>query len=124
MLLLTGVLITTFGLISGVALILASLGALSAEPGLTLWISFPLLCLVGFAMIAAQRQLALVRTISLASSALLLILALCSVAALVLGAAAMAPAPRSPASLWYVFIIGGALGAIGAGSFRQKLEQS
>jgi hypothetical protein len=120
MLVLIGVLFLALGLGSGIVLVLASVGMLAAEPGLTLWVTFPLLCLVGFGIVAAQARLETVRVVSLASSALLLLLALGSVSALVLGAAAVVQAPRSAASLWFVLIVGAALGSIGAASFGRR----
>jgi hypothetical protein len=117
MLLLAGVLLLALGLLSGAALVLASFGILAAVPGFTLWVTFPLLCLAGFALVAVQAKPALVRMVSLVSSGLLLVLALASIAALVLGAAALVPAPASSASLWFVLVVGGVLGSVGAASF-------
>ncbi len=119
MLLVVGVLFLALGLLSGAVLVLGSLAVLSAEPGLTLSITFPLLCLVGFALVAAQARPALVRAVSLASSAVLLLLALASIAALVLGAAAFIPAPTSTTALWFVLVVGALLGSIGAASFAR-----
>jgi hypothetical protein len=117
MLLLAGVLLLALGLLSGAALVLASFGILAAVPGFTLWVTFPLLCLAGFALVAVQAKPVLVRVVSLVSSGLLLVLALASIAALVLGAAALVPAPASSASLWFVLVVGGLLGSVGAASF-------
>jgi hypothetical protein len=80
MLLLAGVLLLALGLLSGAALVLASFGILAAVPGFTLWVTFPLLCLAGFALVAVQAKPVLVRVVSLVSSGLLLVLALASIA--------------------------------------------
>lgn len=120
MLVLVGVLFLLLGLGSGVVLVLASVGLLAAEPGITLWVTFPLLCLVGFGVVAAQARLETVRAVTLASSALLLLLAAGSVSMLVLGAASMLQPPRSAASLWFVLIVGAALGSVGAASFARR----
>ena len=117
MLVLVGVVLLALGLLSGAVLVLASFAVLAAEPGLTLWASFPLLCLAGFALVAAQARPALVRAVSLAASALLLLLAVASIAGLVLGAAALVPAPASTAPLWFVLVVGALLGTLGAASF-------
>jgi hypothetical protein len=120
MLLITGVLVLALGLLSGVVLVLAALGVIAAQVGYTLWVAFPLLCLAGFAMIATQAGLAQVRQVSRLSSALLLALALASVFALVLGAAALIPAPVKPGALWFVLGVGALLGSTGAASFAQR----
>lgn len=117
MVLLVGVVMIALGLLSGGALVVAALGFLNAEPGFTLWVTFPLLCLIGFTLIAAQGKLAAVRMISLASAAILLLLAVASVAALVLGSASLVSIPGSSAPLWFVFVVGAVLGSLGAASF-------
>jgi hypothetical protein len=124
MLLLAGVLLLALGLLSGAALVLASFGILAAVPGFTLWVTFPLLCLAGFALVAVQAKPVLVRVVSLVSSGLLLVLALASIAALVLGAAALVPAPASSASLWFVLVVGGVLGSVGAASFGRAAAKA
>lgn len=124
MLVFVGVSLLALGLLSGAALLVAPFGILAAEPGLTLWVTFPALCLVGFAFVATQAKPALVRTISLASSALLLALAVASIAALVLGAAALVPRPSSAASLWFVLVVGAGLGSVGAASFGRAAARA
>lgn len=124
MVLVIGVLIIALGLVSGGALVLATFGVLSAEPGYTLWVTFPLLTLVGFTLIAAQAQMAAVRTISIVSSVILLLLALASVAGLVLGSAGLARIPGSTAPLWFVFAVGAMLGSVGAASFGRATVQA
>jgi hypothetical protein len=117
MLLFAGTLLLALGLLSGAVLVLAPLGILAAQPGLTLWAMFPSLCIAGFVSIAIQARTSQVRVVCLASSALLLVLALASIAALVLGAAALIPAPAYTSSLWYVLVVGAVLGSTGAASF-------
>lgn len=124
MLIFVGVVLLAFGLLSGGALVVAALGLVAAEPGFTLWATFPLLCLLGFALVAGQAAPALVRSISLVASALLLVLALASVAGLVLGAAGFAPAPTAPSSLWFVLVVGVVLGSTGAASFGRPAAQA
>jgi hypothetical protein len=122
MLLFVGVLLLALGLLSGAALVLASFGLLAANTGFTLWVTFPLLCLLGFSFVAAQAGPALVRTVSLVASGLMLALALASITALVLGAASLSPAPASPAPLWFVLVVGVSLGSIGAASFGRRSD--
>lgn len=124
MLVLVGVVLLALGLLSGAVLVLASLAVLAAEPGLTLWACFPSLCLAGFALVATQATPALLRSVSLAASALLLLLATASIAALVLGAAALVPTPASAASLWFVLVVGALLGSVGAASFGRAAGEA
>lgn len=120
MVVLVGIVLLALGLLSGVVLVLAALGLLAAVAGLTLWALFPILCIAGFLLVGMQAQPAQVRTVSVVSSALLLLLALASIVAIVLGAAALIPAPASAAALWFVLVIGGALGLTGAAAYGRS----
>lgn len=123
MLFVAGGFLLALGLFAGAVLLLAPLGVLAAEPNLILWVMFPLLCLVGFAVIAAQAKTPQVRSISLAASAILLVLALASVGVIVLSAASVIQPLESTASLWFVLAVGAVLGSFGAASFgRQPSE--
>jgi hypothetical protein len=124
MLLLAGIALLALGLLSGVVLVLAPLNIVGADPGLTLWLSFPLLSVVGFSLIAARTKGSQLRVMSLASSALLLLLAVSSMGALVLGEAAFIPAPTTTAPLWFVLVVGLSLGSLGAASFGRKTAQA
>ncbi|MDO5652487.1 MAG: hypothetical protein Q4G39_00050 [Brachymonas sp.] len=44
------------GLLSGLALVLAALGMVAVVPGMTLWITFPVFCIVGFLLAASQAK--------------------------------------------------------------------
>jgi hypothetical protein len=122
MLLIAGLLLLALGLLSGVVLVLAPFGVLAAQAGYTLWATFPLLCLLGFSMLAMQAQPAQVRVVSVVSSALLLALALASITALVLAAAALIPAPAGAGSLWFVLVIGVLLGSVGAAAYSRRAD--
>ncbi len=124
MILFVGVLILALGILSGGALVLASLGVLAAAPGFTLWITFPLLCLIGFLLVAMHAEVAVVRVVSLVSSGLLLVLALTSIAVLVLSSSALISVPASSASLWFVFVVGIMFGSIGAASFGRAAAKA
>jgi hypothetical protein len=117
MLFLFGLILLALGLLSGSALVLSTVGILAVTSGITLWLMFPLLSIVGYVMMAMQAEPAQVRTVSVTSSAVLLLLALASVVVLVLSAASLLPAPSSSASLWFVLVVGVALGSIGAATF-------
>lgn len=120
MLLIFGVALIALGLLSGAVILLATMGLIAAVPGFTLWLTFPSLCIIGFLLLAMQAQPAQVRTVSVASSALLLLMALASIVVLVLSAASILPAPVSSASLWFVLVVGVLLGTIGAASFGRN----
>jgi hypothetical protein len=120
MLLIFGLILIALGLLSGAVILLATVGLIAAAPGLTLWLTFPSLCIVGFLLMAMQAQPAQVRTVSVVSSALLLLMAVASIIVLVLSSASLLPAPASSASLWFVLIVGVALGSIGAASFGRS----
>ena len=124
MVLIIGVLIIALGLLSGGALVLASFGVLGADPGFTLWVTFPLLCLFGFTLIATQAKLAVVRMVSLGAAAILLLLAVASIAGLVLGAANLVHIPGRSAPLWFVFVVGATLGSVGAASFGRATAEA
>ena len=120
MLIIAGVILIALGLLSGAVLLLATVGLIAATPGFTLWLTFPSLCVAGFILLAMQAQPAQVRTVSVASSALLLLMALASIVVLVLSSASLIPAPASWATLWYVLGVGALLGTFGAASFGRK----
>lgn len=122
MLLIAGLLLLALGLLSGAVLVLAPFGVLVTQAGYTLWATFPLLCLFGFSMLAMQARPPQVRLVSVVSSALLLALALASITALVLAAAALIPAPASTGSLWFVLVVGVLLGSVGAASYGRAAE--
>lgn len=124
MLLLVGVVLLALGLLSGVALVLGSFAVLGAQPGLTLWFTFPLLCLAGFGLVATHARVEVVKAVSLASSAVLLLLALASIASLVLGATAWVRAPADSAALWFVLVVGAAMGSLGAASFGRRAGEA
>jgi hypothetical protein len=120
MLIIVGVILIALGLLSGAVLLLATVGLIAATPGFTLWLTFPSLCVVGFILLAMQAQPAQVRTVSVASSALLLLMALASIVVLVLSSASLIPAPASSAPLWFVLGVGALLGTFGAASFGRN----
>lgn len=117
MLFFVGVIFIALGLLSGTVLVGSTVGLLAAEPGLTLWLTFPSLCIAGFLIVAMQTQTAQVRIVSLVMSGVLLMLALASIVVLVLASASLLPAPSNSAALWFVLVVGLVLGSFGAASF-------
>lgn len=114
MLIFAGAILLALGIVSGIVLLLAPFGIVAMAPGVTLWLMFPLLSLVGYAVVVVQAGHAQIRAISIIASGVLLALALGSVIALVLGAAAAVPQPTSTAPLWFVLVVGFLLGSTGA----------
>jgi hypothetical protein len=119
MLLLVGVVILALGLLSGAVLVLASFGVGAVQAGYVLWGTFPVLCLLGFMLVAGNAPQPLLRTLSLSASGLLLLLALASLSGLVLGAAGLVSAPGDSPALWYVLLVGLGLGGLGAAAFNR-----
>lgn len=111
MLFFAGALLLALGLLSGLVLLLAPFGLVGMAPGYTLWLMFPLLSLVGYAVVAVQAGFGQIRTVSIVAAGVLLVLALGAVVALVLGAAQALPAPASTAPLWFVLVVGFVLGS-------------
>jgi hypothetical protein len=122
MLFIVGIILVALGLLSGGMLVAAATALVAAEPGLTLWLTFPGLSIAGFLLLAMQAEPAQVRTVSVASSALLLVLAMASVIVLVLSAASLLQAPSNSAALWYVLVVGVVLGALGAAPYGKRSD--
>jgi len=117
-LLITGMALLVLGLFSGVVLVLAPLGLTSWTADLTLWVLFPLFSIAGFALFVIGAKGTQIRGLSTVVSGLLLLLALASATGLVLSAAGVTPAVGNTWPLWYVLLVAGVLGAVGAASRR------
>lgn len=117
-LLLTGVFLILLGVFCAIVLVLAPLGLMAAPSELLLWVMFPSLCLVGFFLLAMVGKTRQVIQFTFWVSCALLLLALTAVTCLVLSASALIAPVSNPMSLWYVLIVGGTLGALGAATSR------
>jgi hypothetical protein len=124
MLLLVGLVLLALGLVSGASLVFAAFGVGAVQAGYVLWGTFPVLCVVGYLMVAGHAQGPLLRNLSLAASGLLLLLALASVCGIVLGAAGIVPAPGNVTPLWYVLVVGLFLGGLCAAAFSRATPAS
>ncbi len=122
-LLATGALLVVMGLFCGAVLTLAPLGLAPWSPELALWVLFPVLCIVGFVLFAMAGKTAQVRGFTFAVSCLLLLLALGSVAGVVLSAASVVKLTGSMSPLWYVLTVAGVLGAVGVASSQRGAAQ-
>jgi hypothetical protein len=114
--LLAGVVLVVLGLFAGVVLLAAPLGVAVGAPGAALWVLFPMLTVIGYMLTVAGSRTSQVQGLSFGLSCALLLLAVIAAVALVLSAAALVPLNGSTVSLWYVLIVAGALGSIGAAS--------
>jgi hypothetical protein len=123
LLVIAGVCLIALGLFSGLVLLLAPIGLVPWSPQAVLWAAFPLFSLVGYALFVVGGRSAHIRGLSIALSALFLLLALVSAAALVLGAAAVVGPIAQTAPLWYVLVVAGVLGIVGSASYRLSPAQ-
>jgi hypothetical protein len=114
--LLAGAVLLLMGLFSGAVLVAAPLGLMAAPPSLSLWVLFPLFTLVGYMLTVAGSRTSRLEGLSFALSCGLLLLAVAAAVALVLSAASVIPLQGNTLSLWYVLVIAGGLGSIGAAS--------
>jgi hypothetical protein len=109
-----GAVLLVLGLFAGAALVVAPLGLAAWSTGPVLWLLFPVFSVLGYVLFVIGARSASIRWLSLAASCLLLLLALASAAGLVLDAASVLKPVASTVSLWYVFIVAGLVGAVGA----------
>ena len=123
-LLVAGALVVALGLFSGIVLTLAPLGLAPWSPELVLWVLFPLFSVVGFVLVAMAGKTTQVRGFTFAVSCLLLLLALASAAGVVLSAASVIRPVGSVMPLWYVLVVAGVLGAVGAASSQSRAAES
>jgi len=114
-LLATGILLIALGLFAGVTLVVAPFGLVSLAPGLTLWLLFPTLSGVGYALVVVSARVAHIKWLTLA---------LASAAGLVLSAAAVVQPVTSTHSLWFVLAVAGVFGSISAASYSRSLGQA
>lgn len=121
-LLIVGALLVALGLFAGGVLVAAPLGWVAGPVDLSLWLLFPLLSLAGFALYVIGAKTAHIRGLSMAVSCALLALALGSAGGLVLRAASLVQSEGSTMSLWYVLVVAGLLGSIGAASKSGRVD--
>ena len=119
MLLFAGPLLLALGLLSGAGLLLAPFGVAGMTADPTLWVTFPLLSVIGYTMAVVPAHGRQIRTLSLGACGVLLLLALAAVCALVLGAASIVTPPETKAPLWFVRAVGLLLGGAGVAPFTR-----
>lgn len=119
MLLIAGLILLALGLFSGAFLVLIPLGLVNGSAGLTLWILFPAFTIAGYLMAAIPTEKTALPMLSKVTGALLIVLALISAAGLVMQGSSVIEAKGDSFSLWYVLVLGIALGAAGIGAHRR-----
>ena len=126
MIAIAGGLLAALGILAGALLLGAPLGLVAAAPGVSLWVMFPLLTLVGWFMLVVsdldpQRGSA-TRFVALP----LLVLALLAAVGLVVGGAGLVEVRgvTGMLSLCYVLVVGGVLGATGTAAYSRKAAQA
>ena len=122
MIAIAGGLLAALGVLAGALLVGASLGLVATAPGLSLWILFPLLTLIGWFMLVVS-DLDPMRGMATRSVAIpLFVLALLAVLGLVAAGAGLVAVNglAGTAPLWYVAIVGGFLGALGTAAYGRK----
>jgi hypothetical protein len=124
LLVIAGAGLIALGLFSGVVLLLAPLGLVPWSADAMLWVAFPLFSMLGYVLFVVGGRHAQVRALSIALSALFLLLALGAAAALVLGAAAVVGPIAQTAPLWYVMVVAGVLGIGDSASYRLTPAQA
>lgn len=114
-----GSVLLALGLFAGGLLVTGPLGLTPPRAGPVLWLLFPAFSLLGYLLVAMGLRAARIRGLSVAVSAALLLLALAAAVALVLAAAGLRPLAGGSGALWFVMLVAGGLGLLGAASFQQ-----
>ena len=122
MIAIAGGLLAALGVLAGALLVGAPLGLVAAAPGLSLWILFPLLTLIGWFMLVVSDLDPMRGNATRFVAVPLFVLALLAVLGLVAAGAGLVAVNglAGTASLWYVAIVGGFLGALGTAAYGRK----
>ncbi len=122
MIAIAGGLLAVLGLLAGALLLGAPLGVVATSAGLSLWILFPLLTLVGWFLLVVSdddpRRGSATRLVAIP----LLVLALLAAVGLVAGGAGLVAVHGAGGTLalCYVLVVGGVLGATGTAAYARK----
>ena len=122
MIAIAGGLLAALGVLAGALLVGAPLGLVAAPPGLSLWILFPVLTLLGWFMLVVSGLDPLRGTATRSVAIPLFVLALLAVLGLVAAGAGLVAVNglTGTAPLWYVAVVGGFLGALGTAAYSRK----
>lgn len=122
MIAIAGGFLAVLGILAGALLVGAPLGLFAAAPGLSLWILFPLLTLLGYFLLVVSDVDPLRGTSTRLVAIPLLVVALLGAAGLVAVGAGLLPVrgPTGTAPLWYVMVVAGVLGALGTAAYSRR----
>ena len=122
MIAITGGLLAALGILAGALLAASPFGLVAMEPGLSLWILFPLLTMVGWFLLVVSDLDPLRGTATRFVATPLLVLALLAAIGLVAAGAGLVALHGSAGmlSLCYVLVLGGVLGATGTAAYGRK----
>lgn len=122
MIAIAGGLLAALGVLAAALLVAAPLGLIAATTGLALWILFPVLTLLGWFMLVVSDRDPLRGMATKGVAIPLFVVALLAVLGLVAAGAGLAKVDSATgtASLWYVAIVGGFLGALGTAAYGRK----
>jgi hypothetical protein len=113
-----GIVLLLLGLFTGALLLLIPLGVVPGTANLALWILFPLFAIGGYLMAAAAARDDGAAKLTRASGAVMMLLAIAAAIVLVLDAASLFVPAGSTLSIWYVLVLGLAIGGTGLASRR------
>jgi hypothetical protein len=113
MILIAGALFLVMGLVSGLFLVLAPLGATPFQPGIVTWVLFPGLTILGYVFVLLASRTSIVPMISRATGGALLVLAVIATVGLFLMANSIVKSSASTLALWYVLGVGLVFGTAG-----------
>jgi hypothetical protein len=122
MIAIAGGLLAALGILAGALLAAAPFGLVAVEPGLSLWILFPLLTMVGWFLLVVSDLDPLRGTATRFVATPLLVLALLAAVGLVVAGAGFVGVRgvAGTMALCYVLVIGGVLGATGTAAYSRK----
>ena len=122
MIAIAGGLLAALGVLAGALLVGAPLGLVAAAPGLSLWILFPVLTLLGWFMLVVSDLDPLRGMATKAVAIPLFVLALLAVLGLVASGAGLVAVNGlvGTTPLWYVAVVGGLLGSVGTAAYSRK----
>jgi len=122
MIAIAGGLLALLGVLAGALLTAAPLGLIAAAPGLSLWVLFPVLTLLGWFLLVVSDLDPARGFATKAVATPLFVLALLAVVGLVVVGAGLLPVAGvvGTAPLWYVAVVGGLLGCVGTAAYSRR----
>ena len=122
MIAIAGTILALLGIVAGALLTAAPLGLVAAAPGLSLWILFPVLTLLGWFLLVVSDLDPARGFATKVVAAPLFVLALLAVVGLVVAGAGWLPVNglTGTTPLWYVAVVGGFLGCLGTAAYSRR----